>query len=442
VDLHRGRNLTEFYKTPTRLAIFSLLVLWLGIAASFGPAAAEERVPLMDLQRGGPEFFDQMVPSIVQVYNGGINLEEQGGAGSGYVIDREGHCITNKHVTDQAPVLEIALFENHEDSRAYHQARYLGELVAEDPALDLAIIKINAPAENFYPLRLADSAEVLPGDTVATFGSPGGDPGWVDRSRPAFQDSWLEFYNMNLGIISEVLTFEESFWAYRDVFTQNYVDFLSRVGPRDYGSAVEYLFHTDAAINHGNSGGPCLNVYGEAVGTNTWGFPGENMGFSVPVNLLKKSVTDILEYGHVRRPWCGIALHPQRTGRREFESSWANETMQYTGTVWFDTTPDELIVYTVNPYSPAYEAGLRDNDIIKKIDGQEWENIFDVYSYFMSMDVDDVIVIEAVRNDSPLRPMRITLVEKQTRYFGTNIEATAFGNNASGITRYSADITY
>jgi len=407
-----------------------------------GASSEEERVPLMDLQHGATGFFDEIVPSIIQIFNGGIQTGEIAGAGSGYVIDREGYCITNKHVTDQAPVLEIALYGDQEESRAAENARWRAELIAEDPALDLAVIKIDAPADKFNPVRLGDSSEVRSGDTVATFGSPGGDPGWVDRSRDNFEDSWLEFYNLNIGVIAEVLSFEEAFWTYRDVFTQNYVDFLSRVGPRDYGSAVEYLFHTDAAINHGNSGGPCLNVYGEAIGTNTWGFPGENMGFSVPVNLLKRSVTDILEYGHVRRPWCGIALHPERTGQQAYEDAWATETLPYTGAVWFDTSPDELKIYTVNPYSPAYEAGIREGDVVQKIDGRTWENIFDIYSYIMSLEVDDEVVIELERNGAPLRPMRITLAEKLTRYFGTNIEASAVGSYGSEVTRYSSDITY
>jgi len=432
----------SFYKTPTKLAILFILAGWLVVSVSAGPATADEREPLMDLQRGATDFFIEVVPSIVQIMNGGLLLEEGGSSGSGYVIDREGHAITNNHVAGGADALEVAFYGDEENTREYAEGRWQATLIAEDPALDLAVIKIEAPAERFHPVRLADSALMQPGDTVATFGSPGGQPGWVDRSWIAIHDSWLEFYNLNLGVISEVMNFEEAFWTYNDVFAQNRVDYFSRVGPRDYGTAVEYLFHTDSAINHGNSGGPCLNVYGEAIGTNTWGFPGENVGFSVPINLLKRSVVDILEYGHVRRPWCGVALHPTRAPEQTLNAQWEAGAYPYTGTVWFDTTPDIIKIYNVNPYSPAYDAGLRVGDIILQVDGQKFENVFDVYSYLLGRELEDEVVIEFERDGHGMAPAVVTISEKLTRYYGTTIEAYAFGGWSTDVTRYSSDITY
>jgi len=396
----------------------------------------------MDLREGGVDFFVEVVPSIVQIYNGGIRLENQGSAGSGYMIDREGHAITNKHVADAAEALEVAFFGDEEETRSYAEGRWAATVIAEDPALDLAVLLIDAPPEKFHPVRLADSSLMQPGDTVATFGSPGGDPGWVDRSYIAIHDSWLEFYNLNLGVIAEVMDFQEAFWTYRDVFASNYVQYMSRVGPRDYGSAVEYLFHTDSAINHGNSGGPCLNVYGEAIGTNTWGFPGENVGFSVPVNLLKRSVADILEYGRVRRSWCGISLHPTMTPGQQLDIQWQAGTYPYTGTVDFDVTPEDLKIFRVNPYSPAYEAGLREGDIILRIDGVVFENIFDVYSYILSRELGDEMVIEYERDRHGMPAAVVTISEKLQRYYGTTIEIQAYGPWSGNITRYSSELTY
>jgi len=432
----------QFFGIPTTLAILLLLVGWLALSATSGPAVADERDPLMDLQRGGVDFFDEVAPSIIQIYNGGIQLGFGAGSGSGYVIDREGHAITNKHVADESPVLEVAFFGDETESREASNARWKAELIAEDAALDLAVIKIYAPAEKFRPVRLGDSALMKPGDAVATFGSPGGDPGWVDRSWIAMHDSWLEFYNLNLGVLAEVMSFEEAFWTYREVFAMNYVQYFSRVGPRDYGSAVEYLLRPDSAINSGNSGGPCMNAYGEAVGTNTWGFGGENMGFSVPVNLLKRSVTDILEYGRARRPWCGIALHPARVPQGELETAWSIEAIPYTGTVGFDTTPDQMKIYAVNPYSPAYEAGLREGDIVLRVNGKEYKNIFEVYSYFLARELEDEVVIEYERDGHGMPPAVVKMAEKQTRYFGTDIEVYGFGGWSTDVTRYSSDITY
>ena len=155
-------------------------------------------------QRGAVQLFQEVSPSIIEVFNGDIYNGTGGGSGSGYVIDREGHFITNKHVADDAPVLQIAFYGDQKYSQEYGNGRSRGVFIAQDPALDCAVGKIDAPPEKFHPVRLGDSALVKPGDTVATFGSPGGSPGLVDRSAIGWEDSWLEFYNLNLGIVAEV----------------------------------------------------------------------------------------------------------------------------------------------------------------------------------------------------------------------------------------------
>jgi S1-C subfamily serine protease len=436
--------LNQFFRTPTKVVFLAIFIGLILVVASSSTVIAEDREPLMDLENGGAVFFYDIVPSIIQVY-------AEGGAGSGYVFDREGHAITNNHVTQGAlGVLEVGFYNAAESLRTAKDARFRADVLCEDSALDLAVIKIDAPPEVFHPIRLGDSAAVNPGDTVATFGSPGGDAagaglqGLVDRSATNFMDSWLEFYNLNLGVISEVLNFEESF-----IFYMRSGEDFSRL-TRDYGSAVEYLFHTDSAINHGNSGGPCVNVYGEALGTNTWGYGGENMGFSVPVNLLKRSVTDVLEYGRVRRPWCGIALHEKHNWNHEYYLAWTTSANVDDLDISIDSTPDQLKIYTVNPYSPAYEAGLREGDIITKIDGRVFENIFDIYSYILAKEVDDVVTIEYERDGHGMPLASVSLAEKETRFYGTSTElfinsqegAMMYGRPTANIPRYVSDLTY
>ncbi|HEX9744858.1 MAG TPA: trypsin-like peptidase domain-containing protein [bacterium] len=422
----------EFFRTPFKVAALAIFAALFVISTSSAPTQAEEREPLMDLRNGGELFFQEIAPSIAQIFTGGS-------AGSGYVIDREGYLITNYHVTGSNQNFEIAFYGDEENSRAYRSGRWQGHLIAEDPALDLAVIKVDAPPERFHPVRLGDSALMQPGDTVATFGSPGGDAGWVDRSSINFEDSWLEFYNLNLGVIAEVFSFEEAFWTFREI---GFIDYMNRAGVRDYGSAVEYLFHTDSAINHGNSGGPCLNIFGEAIGTNTWGFGGENVGMSVPVNLLKKNVADMIEYGRVRRPWCGISLHPARAPQSEVNRAMENEALPFTGLVWFDTTPDVMKIHEVNPYSPAYDAGLRVGDVIQAVDGVVFKNVFDVYSYFLGRELGDEVRIDFTRNGNDMPPAIVTIDEKKTRYSNRIIQAYGSGSWSAEVTRYSAEITY
>jgi len=426
-----GALVRVFYQLPTKVVLIALMFTWLCASFTSSPAVAVERDPIMDLKKGGVTLFNEIVPSIVEIFGGG--------SGSGYIIDREGYLITNNHVTEGGEAFEIAFYGDEKFTRGYESGRWKGTLIGADAAVDLAIIKVDAPPEKFHPVRLGDSATIKAGDSCATFGSPGGDPGWVDRSFEAFHDSWLEFYNLNLGVVTEILSFEEAYWTASEFFDQTG---NVRSSTRDYGSAVEYLFHVDSAINRGNSGGPFLNVYGEACGTNTWGWPGENMGFSVPVNLLKKSVTDIIEYGRVRRPWCGIALHPSVYPQGQMNIEWEMGTFDRPlGAPW-DSTPDVMKIWTVNPYSPAFEAGVRPGDVLLRLDGKSYTWIFDVYSYLLNRELGDEVILEVERSGVQMPPLRVTIAEKQTRFSGRDIQIGGAGSWVGSFTIYSSDITY
>ena len=292
--------------------------------------------------------------------------------------------------------------------------------------------------------RLGDSALVKPGDTIATFGSPGGDPGVVDRSAIGQEDNWLEFYNLNLGIVTEVLSFDQTFSLYSEIDRSDETEFYSRAGIRDYGSALQYLFQTDSAINGGNSGGPAINVYGEALGTNTWSRPGfEKVGLFSPVNLLKRSVADMLQYGRVRRPWFGVSLHPPRLDANLRSQIITTGVSGFpTSGVYFETTPAQMKIYTVNPYSPAYNAGLREGDVIRRLDGKTFTNIFDVYSYVLNGQLGQEIVVDYDRESRGMPPITVTLAEKETRYFGSETLMGGFGPMVGSVQHYTADLTY
>lgn len=396
--------LQPFFQTPFKaacLGVLSVAVLALSSGALTPPEANAQANPLKgDLREGGTELFKTIIPSIIQVTNGG--------AGSGYIIDKGGYAITNTHVTSHQPLFEIAMYGMNETGK-----RYRGVLIGEDPALDMALVKVEAPADKLVPIKLADTDKMKVGDTVATCGSPGGSAGATNISDG--KEGWLDFFNFNMGTLTTILPFEHSHLYFMWQAALGYESYAP-----DYGHACQYLFHVDSAINHGNSGGPAMNARGEAIGTNTWGQganPGvsENIGFSVPVNLLTRSAREILQYGRVRRPWLGIALH-EPNPPQGFWTQYERGLLEFTdSSTWVDPTPDEMKLYLVNSYSPAAEF-LKKGDVLVAIDGQRYSNIYDVYKHVLNKQVGDKVTLHIKRGGVMLPPITIELAEKKNRY--------------------------
>ena len=187
------------------------------------------------------------------------------GVGSGIVIDKKGHIVTNYHVIRDAERLEVTLFDKE---------KYEAERVGIDPINDLAVLKIDCPEEKLYPVRLGRSDDLKVGQKVLAIGNPFG----LNQT-------------LTTGIISS----------------------LQRTLRTDFG-LIDDVIQTDAAINPGNSGGPLLNRRGEVIGINTAIFSrtGESagIGFAVPVNTLSRILPDLLEHGRVLRAWFGVQGQP------------------------------------------------------------------------------------------------------------------------------------
>jgi serine protease Do len=386
---------------------------------------------LMDLQSGGAELFQEISPSMIQIFN--LDYEQWGGgAGSGYVIDKEGHAITNKHVVGNSQIVEIAFFGDEDTGE-----RHKGIVIGTDPQVDLAIVKIITDPENLHPMRLADSGDVKIGDVVATCGSPGGDAGQTSAGDRNFSSAnWLDFFNFNIGVVDEVLDFHHSWIFYnmgggaKHAARETYGQY--------YGSGVQYLFHVSAAINSGNSGGPAINAKAEAIGTNTWGGGGENMGYSVPTNLLKRSARDIIEYGRPITPWCGILLHPSDV---PYKYAFFDAPMGLSNKddLWFDAEPAKLKILHVNPYSPAERAGLKKGDIILSIDNKKIQNVFEIYRYFLNGKIGQEVTFMIVRNGVGLPPIKVKLEEKKVRFDTVKPDTYSI----AGVTKpYQVTLTY
>ena len=210
--------------------------------------------------------YKKALPSVVNITSKSMTFNffygqvPQEGQGSGFILDRAGHVLTNFHVIADANRIEVKT----SDKRTYKAT-----IVGSDKVHDLALLQINAP--NLQPVTLSDSSDLAVGQKVYAIGNPFGLNGTMTR-----------------GIISSIRSIR---------------------GPE--GGPIEDAIQTDAAINPGNSGGPLLNSRGEVIGINTLIATGgaeqsSGIGFAIPINTAKAVLGDLTKYGRVRRPSLGI----------------------------------------------------------------------------------------------------------------------------------------
>jgi S1-C subfamily serine protease len=223
-----------------------------------GSLDAEEQTNIAVYKKVSPSVVN--VTATAMAFNFFYGLMPQKGQGTGFVIDREGHILTNNHVVEGARLIEVTL---------YNRKKYKAELIGTDKAHDLAVIKIDAP--NLTPVVLGDSRNLTVGQFVYAIGNPFGLNGTMTR-----------------GIVSSIRSIETP-----------------------EGAMIDDAIQTDAAINPGNSGGPLLNSRGEVVGINAMiatGGVGQSagVGFAIPINTAKAVLNDLVTLGRVRRPTLGI----------------------------------------------------------------------------------------------------------------------------------------
>src|SRR6201993_1500820 len=213
--------------------------------------------------------YKKNIPSVVNVTSRAMTFDffyglvPQEGQGSGFVIDKEGHILTNFHVIADARQVEVTL---------HNRKKYKATVVGTDPPHDLAVIQIKAP--DLTPAVLGDSRNLQVGQKVYAIGNPFGLAGTMTR-----------------GIVSSI----------RPVREPN-------------GAMIDEAIQTDAAINPGNSGGPLMNWHGEVIGINTMILSnvGQNagIGFAIPINTAKAVLNDLMTLGRVRRPALGVRTIP------------------------------------------------------------------------------------------------------------------------------------
>ena len=234
-------------------------------AAGFAPAIEDE---LTAAERVNIAVYDNVNRSVVNITTLIVRpdmflmLEPSEGAGSGSVLDQEGHILTNFHVIEGAKQVKVTLFNGE---------TYDAKLVGADPVYDIAVLRIDAPRESLFPVEFGESSILRVGQHVYAIGNPFG----LERT-------------MTTGIISS----------------------LNRSLPSRSGRTMKSIIQIDAALNRGNSGGPLLDSRGRLIGMNTAiaSRSGENtgVGFAIPVNTISRVVPQLIQNGRVIRPDLGI----------------------------------------------------------------------------------------------------------------------------------------
>jgi putative serine protease PepD len=260
---------------------------------------------------------------------GGSRTQEA--LGSGFVYDTQGHIVTNEHVVDGATAISVRLADGK---------TYRATLTGSDPSTDLAVLKIDAPASALHPLELGSSSDLAVGDGVVAIGSPFGLEGTVTS-----------------GIVSA----------------------LDRQMSSPDGFAIEGAIQTDAAINHGNSGGPLLDMSGRVIGVTTQiesqsgGF--EGVGFAIPSSTVESVASQLIDKGKVEHPYLGVRIATS-------------------------SSPAGAGISQVSSGTPAAKAGLRSGDVITAANGIAVKSAGRLRSIIEALHPGDRLKLSYVRSGS------------------------------------------
>jgi 2-alkenal reductase len=321
-------------------------------------------VDLISLEDTLVEIYQKVNPGVVALR---VLVEDGGSRGSGFVIDKEGHIITNYHVVEGVTDLEVA-FPSGLKTRA--------EILGTDLDSDIAVIKVDVSPDELYPLMFSDSDQVKVGQTVIAIGNPFGFNG-----------------TMTMGIVSGLGR------------TMRSLHEAPEGGLFSSGDIIQ----TDAAINPGNSGGPLLNLNGDVIGvnraiyTNNFDDVGQplnsGVGFAISINIVKRVIPSLIASGEYDYPYVGISSINDLSILEQEALGLAQPTGVY--------------VNRVTPGSPAARAGLRGGerptdifgleaggDLIVAIDGLEVKNFADFISYLLrNKSPGDNAVLTVLRGD-------------------------------------------
>lgn len=367
------------------LAFYAGTMVFSGSAQSgnFWPVATAQPVnfdnAVLESERAYANIYNTVGPSVVSINviarsSGSTFQNSQGqlqqGTGTGFVIDQQGHIVTNNHVVDGAVQVEVNFFDG---------SIYRGQVVGVDPDSDLAVIQVDRPGNELVPVTLGDSDSLFIGQEVVAMGSP-------------FDEPWT----LTTGVVSAL---NRS---------------IRGLGDFQIGSVIQ----TDAAINPGNSGGPLINMNGEVIGVNSQILSetrsNSGIGFAIPSNLVMRVSQSLIESGQVSYSYLGI--------------QGGSVDLSVIEALNLPNNARGVVVSSVTQGGPAALAGLqgaqgrRNNDgsetlasvdIITAVNGVSVTSMESLISYLgTSTKPGDVITLTVIRNGTQQLDLPVTLTAR------------------------------
>lgn len=299
------------------------------------------------------EAAARVTPAVVniQAFPKGFFFSNYGGSsGSGVIVSPDGYIVTNNHVIEEAPNdIEVTLFDNRE---------YPAKLIGTDPSTDLALIKVEVD-EPLPHVIYSNSDSVMVGEWVLAVGNP---------------------FNLASTVTAGIVSAKG---RDIDILTGEY--------------KIESFIQTDAAVNPGNSGGALVNTNGELIGINTAIVTRsgryEGYSFAVPVNLARKVINDLKEFGEVKRAILGVRI-----------SDLSSDRAKRVGL----ERPEGVVIASINPNSAAEDAGLKSQDIILAINGKPIRSVPELQENVARFRPGDEVKVTFLR-DGEKRMLPVTL---------------------------------
>jgi S1-C subfamily serine protease len=377
------------------IALFLLVGLWGTLEEGAGagddtgnvtikqaPAPAESETSGASIGDEGlsvRDVYEEDAPGVVSV---DVTSEQGVGGGSGFVLDEQGHIVTNQHVVEGAEEISV---------RFVGGDRETAELVGEDPDTDVAVIRVDAPESLLRPLTLGDSEALGVGDPVIAIGNP-----------------------LNVGIS----------------VTTGIVSGLGRPIQAPNEFTIDDAVQTDAAISSGNSGGPLLDARGTVIGINSQvadaGSQGvaQGVGFAVPINTVRDVVQELITTGEVEHGFIGVQMFQLGIDELSAYTGLSSEELSDR----YGLPANGALVSDVTAGGPADEAGISGGetetiepipdavpvggDVITAVDGEEVTTSDDVIEAVNATDPGDRITITVVTPNEEPRDVEVTIADR------------------------------